>query len=54
MSNREKPMGDIHRCNRCRKGYMIVKPNRKTGQYFFGCTNYDTEGIRCKNSETIG
>lgn len=53
MSNRGDYLGDIHKCGRCRKGYMIVKQNSKTGQYFFGCTNWDTKGIRCKNSETI-
>lgn len=54
MSNREKPLGDIHRCQRCGNGYMIVKHNSKTGQFFYGCTNYDTKGIQCKNSEKIG
>lgn len=53
MSNRENPLGDIHRCRKCGNGYMIIKHNSKTGQYFFGCTNYDTKGIHCKNSETM-
>ena len=53
MANRSDCLKDIHKCRACGKGYMIVKQNRKTGQYFFGCTNWDTKGIRCKNSETI-
>lgn len=53
MSNRDKPLGDIHRCNRCKDGYMIVKLNRKSGQFFFGCTNYDTKGIKCGNTERM-
>lgn len=53
MTNRSDYLGDIHKCKCCKKGYMIVKRNSKTGQYFFGCTNWDTIGIRCKNSETI-
>lgn len=53
MANRSDCLGDIHKCRKCRKGYMIVKRNSKTGQYFFGCTNWDAQGIRCQNSETI-
>lgn len=53
MSNREKPLGDIHRCRKCQNGYMIVKHNSKTGQFFYGCTNYDTKGIQCRNSERM-
>lgn len=53
MSNRSDCLRDIHRCSCCNKGYMIVKKNRNTGQYFFGCTNYDTAGIKCRNSETL-
>lgn len=53
MTNRSDCLGDIHKCNRCKAGYMIVKPNRKSGQFFFGCTNYSTVGIKCKNSETL-
>lgn len=53
MSNRRDYLGDIHKCGKCKKGYMIVKQNSKTGQYFFGCTNWDMKGIRCKNSEKI-
>ena len=53
MSNREKPLGDIHCCHKCKKGYMIVKHNSKTGQFFYGCTNFDTKGIQCKNSERM-
>lgn len=53
MANRSDCLKDIHKCRACGKGYMIVKQNRKTGQYFFGCTNWDTKGIRCKNSERV-
>lgn len=53
MSNREEPLGDIHLCRACQKGYMIIKHNSKTGQYFYGCTNFDTKGIRCRHSERM-
>lgn len=48
MANRSDCLKDIHKCRACGKGYMIVRQNRKTGQYFFGCTNWDIKGIRCK------
>ncbi len=53
MTNRMDCLKDIYKCERCEKGYMIIKPNTKTGQYFFGCTNYNTQGIHCKNTVTI-
>ena len=54
MTNRADCPADIHKCGRCGNGYMIVKRNSKSGEYFFGCTNWNTKGIRCKNSEKIG
>ena len=53
MSNNGTYLGNIHKCKSCEKGYMVVKANNKTGQYFFGCTNYNTPGIECKNSEHL-
>lgn len=53
MTNRRDCLADIHRCRSCQQGYMIVKANTKTGQFFFGCTNYKMRGINCKNTETI-
>lgn len=48
MSNKLDCLKDIYKCERCRNGYMIVKLNSKTGQFFFCCTSYNTVGIRCK------
>lgn len=53
MSNNGTYLGNIHKCKCCKSGYMIVKANNKTGQHFFGCTNYNMQGIKCKNSEQL-
>ena len=39
----------ILKCDRCRDGYLIVKP-AKDNDYFLGCTNYKKDGTGCKNS----
>ena len=40
----------ILRCDCCRDGYLIVKRNRKTGQKFWGCTNYLRNGKGCNRT----
>ncbi len=36
----------ILKCDRCRDGYLIVKPGNENG-YFLGCTNYKKDGTGC-------
>lgn len=36
----------ILKCDRCRDGYLIVKPG-KENNYFLGCTNYKKDGTGC-------
>jgi DNA helicase IV len=38
----------IMKCDKCRDGYMIVKP-AKNGDYFLGCTNYKADKTGCGN-----
>jgi DNA helicase-4 len=38
----------IVKCDRCRDGYLIVKPG-KSNDYFLGCTNYKKDGTGCNN-----
>lgn len=38
----------IIKCDRCRDGYLIVKPG-KSNDYFLGCTNYKKDGTGCNN-----
>ena len=38
----------IMKCDKCRDGYLIIKPGKNNG-YFFGCTNYNTNGKGCNN-----
>jgi DNA helicase IV len=38
----------IVKCDRCRDGYLIVKPG-KSNEYFLGCTNYKKDGTGCSN-----
>ncbi len=38
----------IMKCDQCRDGYLIVKPDRKGG-YFLGCTNYKADKTGCGN-----
>lgn len=53
MSNREKPLGDIHCCPKCKTGVMIIKYSIKNDRYFWGCTNFNAKGIYCKYSEPL-
>lgn len=39
----------IQKCDRCRDGYLIVKPG-KDKSYFLGCTNYKRNGTGCNNT----
>lgn len=41
----------IIKCDRCRDGYLIVKPG-KDRDYFLGCTNYKKDGTSCSRSMT--
>ena len=36
----------IQKCEKCRDGYLVVKPGKSTG-YFLGCTNYKANGTGC-------
>lgn len=38
----------ILKCDRCRDGYLIVKPG-KANDYFLGCSNYKRDGTGCGN-----
>lgn len=39
----------ILKCDKCRDGYLIVKPGKHSG-FFLGCTNYKKNGMGCNNS----
>jgi DNA helicase-4 len=41
---------NIMRCDCCRDGYLIIKRNRKSGQVFWGCTNYLPNGKGCNRT----
>lgn len=53
MTNDKKVPHDIYKCPKCIDGFMIVKKNRKTEERFYGCTNYSTEEVECKNMAKI-
>lgn len=36
----------IQKCDKCRDGYLIVKPGKDSG-FFLGCTNYKSNGTGC-------
>jgi DNA helicase-4 len=41
-------------CPRCGTGLVVVQPNRKTGVFFRGCSNYKSEGpSKCSWSEDL-
>jgi len=40
MTNNRIVLADIYKCPECSDGYMIVKPGKEEGTYFYGCTNY--------------
>ena len=52
MTNDKVHKHDIQRCDKCSDGYLIVKMNPKTGDVFYGCTNYFSEK-KCKNMITL-
>ena len=43
----------IKKCPDCETGFLIVKHSKKTGNHFFGCTNYKTNGKGCNKTEEI-
>ncbi|MEW6662079.1 MAG: UvrD-helicase domain-containing protein [Bacillota bacterium] len=47
MTNDKVAKGDIFKCPQCDDGYMIVKKRRNTDERFYGCTNYETSGVKC-------
>jgi DNA helicase-4 len=40
MTNNKNKLADIYKCPECLDGYMIVKPGKEKGTYFYGCTNF--------------
>lgn len=42
----------IHLCNKC-GGVMYLKPRKDKSGYFFGCSNYQSNGKGCNNTENI-
>ena len=40
----------IKKCPKCDDGFLIIKQNKETGEYFYGCTNYKKG---CFNVEKI-
>ncbi len=47
MTNDRVHPHDIFKCPKCSDGYMIVKKNPKTGDYFYGCTNFTNTDEPC-------
>ena len=39
----------IQKCDRCKDGYLIIKPNKSNG-FFLGCTSYKSDGTGCNNA----
>ncbi|MBQ7889692.1 MAG: UvrD-helicase domain-containing protein [Erysipelotrichaceae bacterium] len=42
MTNNVQGMGEIHKCSRCKDGYMIVKQKKNNNGFIFGCTNFQS------------
>ncbi|MCL2341977.1 MAG: UvrD-helicase domain-containing protein [Firmicutes bacterium] len=53
MTNDRICLQDIYKCNKCEDGYMIIKTNSKTGEKFYGCTNYGKAEGSCNNMARI-
>jgi DNA helicase-4 len=54
MTNSKTHLYDIHKCDKCTDGYMIVKANKDGSSVFFGCTDYDSKNKSgCRNTEPI-
>ena len=47
MTNDKVHKHDIFKCPKCTDGYMIVKMSPKSGNVFYGCTNYFNEEQKC-------
>lgn len=47
MTNDKVHKHDIFKCPKCADGYMIVKMSPKSGNVFYGCTNYFNEEQKC-------
>ena len=45
--NSKKKGASIWHCPRCKDGFLVVRENRKTGDKFYGCTNYPV----CQHTE---
>ena len=42
----------VLKCDRCKDGYLIVKPGKNGSDYFLGCTNYKYDKTGCSNTMT--
>lgn len=49
MTNDKVHKHDIFKCPKCKDGYMIVKMSPKSGNVFYGCTNYFNSENQCTN-----
>lgn len=49
MTNDKVDRHDIYKCPKCKDGYMIVKHNSKSGEPFYGCSNFSNAENQCKN-----
>ena len=47
MTNDKVHKHDIFKCPKCADGYLIVKMSPKSGNVFYGCTNYSRDGEKC-------
>lgn len=52
-NNLRSGLKSVSKCPDCKTGFLVVKNSRKTGKYFFGCTNYKDNGQGCNHVETI-
>jgi DNA helicase IV len=52
-NNLKSGIQTISKCPSCKDGFMIVKHSKKTGNHFFGCTNYQDDGKGCNQTEVI-
>ena len=52
MTNSRTHLYDLHKCEKCKDGYMIVKS--KGTEAFYGCTNFDIKTRQgCTNTRPI-
>ena len=40
----------IIKCDKCRDGYLIIKPGKDRASYMLGCTNYRRDGTGCSRT----